>query len=203
MRCKVCAGPHSHKECTSRAQPKCANCGGPHPASYGGCYKKKAATVARTAEQTQGKPPKRHEPPPNPDVVFTTTAALSENQSTQRGRAADKTYADAVKKKRGKSVGSSPSSKLLQRTTQDPTNSVACSDPRAPQHDKKISGRQQTGSSEQDVTCLLIPMLFAAIKALIRANPSSGRLPEVEAVLAMEPLVSVSYAPQGRNTTLQ
>ncbi|KAL1477823.1 hypothetical protein MTO96_035449 [Rhipicephalus appendiculatus] len=31
VRCKVCAGPHSHKECTSRAQPKCANCGGSTP----------------------------------------------------------------------------------------------------------------------------------------------------------------------------
>lgn len=195
--------PHTHKECTSRTQPKCANCGGPHPASYGGCLKKKAATLARTVEQVQGKPPKRHEPPPNPDVVFTNTTDLSQEQSTQSQKTSGNTYAAAAKKKRRKPAGSSPPSKQPQLAPQDPTNGRCRHQPQVPEHDRMTYERQQHGSSEQEITCLLIPLLFAALKAFVRANPSSRCLREVEAVLAMEPFVSASYAPQGRTNSQQ
>jgi hypothetical protein len=38
-RCVKCAGDHHHKNCakTPEEPPKCANCGGPHPASYTSC----------------------------------------------------------------------------------------------------------------------------------------------------------------------
>lgn len=39
-RCKVCAGPHGHRLCTAgkrNRQPRCANCGGGHTASYAHC----------------------------------------------------------------------------------------------------------------------------------------------------------------------
>ena len=46
QKCLVCGGNHSHKRCTSRESRKrtCANCNGPHVASYKGCpeYKKQA-----------------------------------------------------------------------------------------------------------------------------------------------------------------
>lgn len=45
-RCVKCAGPHLGKECTIRESlphPKCANCDGPHVASYRGCPAHKAA----------------------------------------------------------------------------------------------------------------------------------------------------------------
>ncbi|XP_064485190.1 uncharacterized protein LOC135397517 [Ornithodoros turicata] len=42
-RCKYCAGPHQHKECTTKREKKCANCQGPHTATYGGCPKRKIA----------------------------------------------------------------------------------------------------------------------------------------------------------------
>ncbi|XP_077548032.1 uncharacterized protein LOC144160707 [Haemaphysalis longicornis] len=50
VRCKICAGPHSYKDCTSRAHPRCANCDGPHPATFGACPQKKAATLARAVD---------------------------------------------------------------------------------------------------------------------------------------------------------
>ncbi|KAH7943074.1 hypothetical protein HPB52_004891 [Rhipicephalus sanguineus] len=198
VRCKVCAGPHSHKECTSRAQPKCANCGGPHPASYGGCIKKKAATLARTLEQAQGKPPRRNEPPPNPEVVFTSMTDVSQEQSPQSQKTSGNTYADVTKKKRGKSMGLSHSSKPPQPVSQDPPSDYGRQQSQSLQQDKVNCERQQLGNTDQDVTRILIPMLFAAIKALVRGNPSSRSLPEVEAILTMEPLVSTFYAPQGR-----
>ncbi|XP_064467220.1 uncharacterized protein LOC135378202 [Ornithodoros turicata] len=34
QRCKVCAGPHVYKQCTSRRKPTCANCGGQQNATY-------------------------------------------------------------------------------------------------------------------------------------------------------------------------
>lgn len=38
-RCVKCAGNHPHQECNKQPEeaPKCANCGGPHAASYRGC----------------------------------------------------------------------------------------------------------------------------------------------------------------------
>lgn len=200
VRCKVCAGPHTHKECTSRTQPKCANCGGPHPASYGGCAKKKAATLARAMEQAQGKPPKRHEAPPNPDVVFANMADHSQEQALQSDKTPGKSYADAAKKKRGKKPAGSSAPSPPQHAVQDPPSSPCRDQSQSPQHDKVAHERQQQRSTEQDFTRLLLPMLFAALKAIIRANPSSKSLPEVEAVLAMEPLLSAAYAPQGRTS---
>ncbi|KAL1484670.1 hypothetical protein MTO96_032450 [Rhipicephalus appendiculatus] len=95
-------------------------------------------------------------------------------------------------------MGSSPSSKPPQRVSQDPPSDCCRHQSQSLQQDKVICERQQHGNTDQDVTRILIPMLFAAIKALVRANPSSTSLPEVEAILKMEPLVSTSYAPQGR-----
>ena len=46
QKCLMCGGNHSHKGCPSRdsRKPTCANCNGPHVASYKGCseYKKEA-----------------------------------------------------------------------------------------------------------------------------------------------------------------
>ena len=46
QKCLICGENHSHKGCPSREsrKPRCANCNGPHVASYKGCpeYKKQA-----------------------------------------------------------------------------------------------------------------------------------------------------------------
>ncbi|KAH6921516.1 hypothetical protein HPB50_002096 [Hyalomma asiaticum] len=35
--CKVCAGVHLYSECTKKDQPRCVNCGEPHPSTYWKC----------------------------------------------------------------------------------------------------------------------------------------------------------------------
>ncbi|KAH7946701.1 hypothetical protein HPB52_003758 [Rhipicephalus sanguineus] len=90
------------------------------------------------------------------------------------------------------------SSKPPQPVSQDPPSDYGRQQSQSLQQDKVNCERQQLGNTDQDVTRILIPMLFAAIKALVRGNPSSRSLPEVEAILTMEPLVSTFYAPQGR-----
>ncbi|KAH7983026.1 hypothetical protein HPB52_008822 [Rhipicephalus sanguineus] len=52
MRCKNCAGPHSHKECRSPAHLLCANCNGHHAATYSGCPCKAAAYAVIKRERT-------------------------------------------------------------------------------------------------------------------------------------------------------
>ncbi|KAH7977522.1 hypothetical protein HPB49_002166 [Dermacentor silvarum] len=51
-RCKNCAGPHSHKECSSPTNLLCANCKGHHAATYSGCPCKAAAYAAIKRERT-------------------------------------------------------------------------------------------------------------------------------------------------------
>lgn len=46
-RCKVCAGPHIYKLCTSTNQPCCANCGGDHAATFTGCPARRNAALAK------------------------------------------------------------------------------------------------------------------------------------------------------------
>lgn len=41
-----------------------------------------------------------------------------------------------------------------------------------------------------NITGILIPMLFAAIRALLRTNPSYNHIPEVKAALSLEPFVT-------------
>lgn len=69
IRCKVCAGAHNHKECTSRQNPRCANCGGGHSAAFGGCPIKRAASTIRKRELLNGKEDRSQAPILNPEVV--------------------------------------------------------------------------------------------------------------------------------------
>lgn len=47
QRCKVCAGPHLYKNCDRMNQPKCANCTGPHPATFNRCPVYRLAAVEK------------------------------------------------------------------------------------------------------------------------------------------------------------
>lgn len=181
VRCKICAGTHSHKDCTSRTQPQCANCGGPHPASYGACPKKKAATLARSIEQIQGKALNRREPPPNPEVVFTSLTSSSNDPPLQSAVPPNQSYARAVQ-----ALTPPKNAQVMHGAPKE----TATSSQRRSRKDNDETAHQST---QQDIVSLLIPMLFAAIKAMLRANPSSKSFPEVEAVLALEPLVTSSF----------
>lgn len=53
--CKVCAGPHYQNECTSRSEPRCANCGGSHTATFSGCPRKLSAAALRKEQILKGR----------------------------------------------------------------------------------------------------------------------------------------------------
>lgn len=188
IRCKVCSGSHSYKDCTSRAQPRCANCGGPHPASYGACPKKKAATLARNVELIQGKVTTRREPSPNPELVFTTALQASQDPQTKRSPSSNKSYADVVQEQ---------SSTENSRVPSDARSKDTSSPSKRRSH--RDNGESSSQTDQTDIVNMLIPMLFAAIKALLRTNPSSQRFPEVEAVLALEPLIASTFTAQQRS----
>ncbi|KAL1434047.1 hypothetical protein MTO96_012041 [Rhipicephalus appendiculatus] len=196
IRCKICAGAHTHKECTSHSQPRCANCGAEHAESYGGCPKKKAATLARTMGQFQGNTRKRRQPPPNPDVIFTTTNQKQQDAVQRSDMSSKKSFASVVKGKQKR-----PSSAKSQET---PSKELDASQQRMSprsQQNRKSQEKMLDGNTVNDVSSMLIPMMFAAIKALLRANPSMKSIPEVQAVLAFEPLMTTSFTAQRRDSS--
>ncbi|KAK8774107.1 hypothetical protein V5799_011353 [Amblyomma americanum] len=46
-RCKVCSGPHNYKECAKKDRPLCANCKGPHAATFTRCPLRRLAAIER------------------------------------------------------------------------------------------------------------------------------------------------------------
>lgn len=189
VRCKICAGPHPYKDCTSRAHPRCANCDGPHPATFGACPKKKAATLARAVEQLQGRAPKQREPPPNPEVVCETPSSGQGSLSSHTNATTKKSYAFTVRESPKKSQPEEQ-----QQTTQASVNTVL---PNATQRATEPPVETHVPTTQVDFSKVIIPMLFAALKALISAIPSSSSLPEVAAIMALEPLLTASCSLPG------
>lgn len=58
-------------------------------------------------------------------------------------------------------------------------------------------------AAQLDITGILIPMLFATIKALLHANPFYGHIPEVEAVLSLELFVASTSSASRHRTGVQ
>ena len=59
QKCLICGENHSHKECPNRElrKPTCANCKGPHVASYKGCPEYKKTGVQTTCVATKSHTP--------------------------------------------------------------------------------------------------------------------------------------------------
>jgi len=53
-RCGICAGEHKQTECTQHQQPKCAACGGPHPAMSPNCPRYTLAKAATSISVREG-----------------------------------------------------------------------------------------------------------------------------------------------------
>src|SRR6188768_3986947 len=51
----ICAGEHKHTDCDKRDQPKCAACGGPHPAMSNSCPRYIQAKTATAISVTEGR----------------------------------------------------------------------------------------------------------------------------------------------------
>lgn len=195
QRCKICSGEHDFKECTSRRDPKCANCSGPHAASYAGCPRRRAATAVRKHDILHGRAPQRRLPPPNPDAVRppstmpsqrpprvtpqrTTTLATtrSNTQDIMRSQVAARAL-DPVIPMAPKVPSAVPS---VPCTSNDALAASATFPPVTSNQAPKNVGWEQ----------ILIPLLFAALKAILRVVPQATDIPEVSTLLSMEPLVT-------------
>ncbi|KAH7957522.1 hypothetical protein HPB52_019720 [Rhipicephalus sanguineus] len=147
-------------------------------------------------EQFQGKARKRREPPPNPDVIFTSTNQKQQEQQIQRSdTTSKKSFASVVK--------GNQKDHHLQRAKKSPLVIQMQVNNKCPQ------SRNRTGRAKK--SCWVAApyrtikyadsMMFAAIKALLCANPSLKDIPEVQAVLAFEPLVTTSPTAQRRGSS--
>lgn len=210
-RCKLCAGPHDFKECTSRDEPKCANCDGPHAASFSGCPRRRVASAIRKHEILHGRIPYRRQPPPNPDTVRLTSVIPAQHETNtevhRKSYAAvagmtpqrnDNSMTTGVPLQRSDgSVVSAPALKVPRESslvTKDSRSLAPVQDAAAasgvavaspPRASKGVGA--SVASQSVSVEHLLIPMFFAALKAIVLALPNANSLPEVQAFLAMEP----------------
>lgn len=196
LRCKICAGAHPHKDCTSRAHPRCANCDGPHPATFGACPKKKAATLARALEQLQGKAPKQREPPPNLELVCALPDLPRAPLPSPTKDTTKKSYASTVRE----STKKPPPEKQQSMCTPPDSNNAVLS--HAAQNALEPTGETDTATLQIDFSKVVIPMLFAALKALLSVIPSSSSFPEVAAIMALEPLLTTRCSPPGAPFTI-
>ncbi|KAH7963597.1 hypothetical protein HPB52_021673 [Rhipicephalus sanguineus] len=127
----------------------------------------------------------------DPDVIFTSTNQKQQEQQIQRSdTTSKKSFASVVK----------GNQKSQEKSSSDPDASQQQMSPKS-QPNRKSQGKLLGGSTIQDISSMLIPMMLAAIQALLCANPSSKDIPEVQAVLAFEPLVTTSPTAQRRGSS--
>ncbi|KAM7308884.1 uncharacterized protein ISCGN_012515 [Ixodes scapularis] len=190
QRCKVCAGPHNYKECSSRNHPKCANCGGPHAASFAGCVRNKEIGALRKHELIHGKTTKRHSPPPNPEAVRSVSPAPP-NPIQKRSRY---TYAEAIGAAGPRAPPPEappapppppipprlpprvpPRKPAIRDSTQTPTPLTArtVEAQTADTNPYSTSLRQNTTARSEKLEKLLLPILFAALKAIVTTLPEA------------------------------
>ncbi|KAH9364201.1 hypothetical protein HPB48_016459 [Haemaphysalis longicornis] len=119
LRCKVCSGPHSHKVCPSRREPRCANCGGSHAATFAGCPRKKAATAAKRHIILHGKSPTPRRNKPNASNAKG-NASFQQQLSISRG-----TYAEVTADSSQRTPRPAPRSKNLVPNSTTVTSGLA------------------------------------------------------------------------------
>lgn len=212
-RCKICAGPHHHKDCNYRSEPNCANCGCSHAATYAGCSSKKAATALRKQEILNGRAPNRRSPTLNPETVHQPETPSQKETSTPKK---DRTYSRVLQRPSKKQANTTSDSAqcdpktyapLSQRTSQPsgspvPTASVAGRDSRPSTSHAKTSTTCDTDISGAGTSAtppyqgidqqLLLQLVFLAVKAIIKSLPDALNISEVKTLLAMEPLLLAS-----------
>ncbi|KAH6941421.1 hypothetical protein HPB50_017927 [Hyalomma asiaticum] len=193
-RCKIFAEDHHHKDCKSIRQPKCANCNGPHAASYSGCPQNKAAAIQHRHDILYGR--KQRRGTPEPDINTVNPAKPHRPQAPKRQHTSP-TYAKAARgpRNRDQSAGPSTSEQQIREKPQEtphlPTNPAATA--RASTSTPQPVSVMQQGNSSASIAELVIPMLFSALKAILIAIPHANNLPEVKTVLSMEEVV-LQYA---------
>ncbi|XP_064469998.1 uncharacterized protein LOC135384740 [Ornithodoros turicata] len=209
-RCMICARPHKFTECTARRQPKCANCGGPHAASHSMCPKKRVATVAHQTEvlnPTSPSPPNgssrrgqqrrvgasRPNPYPEPPKNARVNVMLAKRTPRQL------TTVQAATSVPDEQVHGPPSNGGVNSRPQvcptyagvaGRTSSVGNKSP--PMYQRSEPERRVDTNGLAD---LLLPLIFAALKAILQTFPSSSELSAVKQLLATERFLASYQTP--------
>ncbi|KAM7286493.1 uncharacterized protein ISCGN_030296 [Ixodes scapularis] len=198
-RCKICAGPHHHKECPTPREPQCANCGSRHVSTYAGCIRKQAAHAAKKNELFYGKPTSRKAPAPNPDVIKASDKMTTQNKTSRP------TFSDVLQ-----GIPSGSNTTLTDHKTRQGSSHVIPPNPKAtadteeevPSH---VDNRRRTSSrtahhiesahpdqesSAKGILHMFLPLMMEVIKEIIKEYPKIGSKSSIKALLAMEPLLN-------------
>lgn len=208
-RCKVCSEDHDHKECKSLLQPKCANCAGNHAASYSGCPQNKAAAQMRRHELIHGREPRRNEPSPNLEIVHPVQGHQPQRAPKPPQPREPTTYSSREPPRvqsRDQSRGSQSSAPTYASMLRKPTKQQAESNTPESSHVRTHHSQRpyvppaavtpvNSDHTTTSVTQLILPMLFAALKAILSALPEANNLPEVKALLPLEALLCQQSGP--------
>ncbi|KAH9367461.1 hypothetical protein HPB48_007532 [Haemaphysalis longicornis] len=198
LRCKTCSGPHDYKECLTKRQPKCANCGGPHPASFSRCPRSKWASHLQREKILNGTQDRQQRPLPNYEWVSRT----AHNQRGLDQNARHDLYSSILKgqkitsDRRGKIPRNGPSpsappSPPDATTTKEVPRLENVVPPQTVPHTAtdSIQRRQMMPTPPSDFNQLLLRMLFMALKAILHALPQANNLLEVKTLLEMEQVI--------------
>lgn len=201
-RCKICSEDHDHKECKSVLQPKCANCAGNHAASYSGCPQNKAAAQMRRHELIHGRQPRRNEASPNPAIVNPVRDHPPQrtpqpphqrdaSREPQRVQPKDQTRVEKPSAPTYASKLRTPPRHPAESNGPESSNVCTSYTSETPRRSQRPSGKipANTDHTSASVTELILPMLFAAIRAILSALPEANNLPEVKALLPLEALL--------------
>lgn len=211
-RCKICAQDHDHKQCNLLRQPHCANCGGDHAASFSGCPQYKQASQLRKEELLNGPRSRFKMPSPNPEVVnhVQLPPPRAKPEIVNHVQLPSPRATDNSQPLQNKSYVSALQNAHIQRSEhQRPSrNSAILQDPAKALPSADISPKSQVGAMPESASTntnafsmdkLIFPMLFAAVRAIVAAVPQASDVPEVKALLAMEPLLCSLHSLVPRN----
>lgn len=198
VRCKACAGPHAYRDCTTRNNRKCANCGGAHYANYGGCLKRKIAIDAVRTGAREGAPVKQNRS--NPAMVTPTVPPPRAPKPPVKTQAAFPRLNEPVKPREQKPQR--PPRRAKAQQAPPVTQPV----PENPWQGQKTHTNPPSLSTQPSIPPLMnlgttaavnaaqliaqfVPFLFTTLRALIAAIPGANSIREVKDMLAYEPLL--------------
>lgn len=212
-RCKFCSGPHTLTECTARRQPKCANCDGPHAASHSLCPRKRSATrrfqasVLNDLRCPSATPTKTGAQSPASHPARSSTPRPVPSCGSGRQRRPSKTVHPPLHATFGKVNHQARARQASTVQQYGPLPSVpqpvlrADSPPRVTYADAvrgslKSPGPQPATSRRlkrpftqpSSDSSAILPVVLAALKAIVACYPGAGYLPEVRALLAVDNL---------------
>lgn len=189
-RCKVCAGAHDYKECTSKRQPKCANCAGPHPASFSGCSRNRLASAAQRERIVKGYHKIQRGPAPNADIVEDVPAAQRNAKQWRHDSYSEVLKRSAPKHRVGKEVRAQEHAEVELSAGPDTAKEPLTTKGKG--HSsllRKNSSRNAISAETAGNEQVILPIIFAALKAILRSLPQAGSLPEVKLLLDVEHLL--------------